>query len=123
MFHAQVSPTHKKVICILDIPMWTRGSCFKTLHVMLFTITFPGSGLMALVLAIDRLLAVYIPIRYLSFSRNYAFYLSSAGYSIVIPCFIASVMITYGSSDYANFPVGVFKKKFNYFTILDCWNM
>lgn len=87
----------------LDVPFSTRGDCFKALHVLLFTITFPGSGLMTLVLAIDRLLAVYKPLKYISFSRKYAVYLAASGYSIVVPAFIASWVITFGDEKYANF--------------------
>jgi hypothetical protein len=60
---------------------------------------------MTLILAIDRLLAVYTPIRYLKFSRSYAIYLSTIGYSLVMPIFISTVIITFGTSDYKNFPV------------------
>lgn len=89
----------------------TRGDCFATVHSLLFTVTFPGSGFMALVLAFDRLLAVYTPIRYLKFSRNYSIGLSIIGYSLVIPIFILSVIIVYGSTEYENVMVRFLKLK------------
>lgn len=76
-----------------------------TLHVILFTITYPGSGLMALIIAIDRALAVYMPIRYLKFSIKYTILLTILGYSLVIPVLISSFIIVYGTKEYNNFPV------------------
>lgn len=83
------------------MPISNRASCFHLLFPLV--IVFPGSGLMALTLAIDRLLSVYKPAKYLKFSINYAVYLALIGYSMVLPVLLASLIIVngeeYGSTE------------------------
>jgi NhaP-type Na+/H+ and K+/H+ antiporter len=90
---------------LVDIPFSNRGVCFQTVHVILMIITFPGSGLMTLALALDRCLAVYVPLRYLRFSRGYAVLISSLGYSLALPVFVYALIRTYGNADYGNVQV------------------
>jgi hypothetical protein len=90
---------------LVDIPFSNRGVCIQTLHVILMIITFPGSGLITLALALDRCLAVYVPLRYLSFSRGYAVLISSLGYSLALPVFVYALIRTYGNPDYGNVQV------------------
>ena len=75
---------------------------------ILFVITFPGSGLMCLIMAIDRMLSVYIPIRYLSFSIRYAIRIVVAGYSPALLILIASIVIVYGNEAYRTAKVETF---------------
>lgn len=116
------------------VPLSDRRSCFYLLFPLV--VVFPGSGLMAFVLAIDRLLAVIIPTVYLKFNRNYAVKLSLGGYSLALPILIASIVIVsrkeYGGTQvesYKSFNKNIksmdYLRFFRIFltSCLDFWNM
>ena len=51
-------------------------------------------------MAIDRMLSVYIPFRYLSFTIKYAIRIVVIGYSPTLLILVASIIIVYGNEAY-----------------------
>uniref|UniRef100_A0A914BV88 G-protein coupled receptors family 1 profile domain-containing protein n=1 Tax=Acrobeloides nanus TaxID=290746 RepID=A0A914BV88_9BILA len=81
------------------LPIWDRRTCFPQI---IFTITaLSGSGLIALSSAIDRFLAVIIPIRYMGFSTNYAIWLTSSIYMTILIVLVISTIIV-SNNDYGS---------------------
>nr|CDJ85916.1 7TM GPCR domain containing protein [Haemonchus contortus] len=54
-----------------DIPTVLRSECTKELFVQLMTISYQMQGILSMVVAFDRLLAVTIPIKYIKFGNHY----------------------------------------------------
>ncbi|VDO75018.1 unnamed protein product, partial [Haemonchus placei] len=54
-----------------DIPTVLRSECTKEVFVQLMTISYQMQGILSMVVAFDRLLAVTIPIKYIKFGNHY----------------------------------------------------
>ena len=66
--------------------------CFTTVHVIFFLIITPGAGIITLISAIDRMISVFLPIKYLKFSVRYAYFLMFCAFVYVIPTVVISAI-------------------------------
>ena len=73
----------------------TKWDCFLTVQSMFFTIVTPGAGWISLVICIDRLICVFLPIKYLKLTSRYAYIIMFSGIACTIPTFILSGVASY----------------------------
>ena len=66
---------------------------------MFFTIVTPGAGWISLVICIDRLICVFLPIKYLKLTSRYAYIIMFSAIACTIPTFILSGIASYEVRD------------------------
>uniref|UniRef100_A0A914DVE2 G-protein coupled receptors family 1 profile domain-containing protein n=1 Tax=Acrobeloides nanus TaxID=290746 RepID=A0A914DVE2_9BILA len=66
---------------------------------MFFTIVTPGAGWISLVICIDRLICVFLPIKYLKLTSRYAYIIMFSAIACTIPTFILSGLASYEVRD------------------------
>ncbi|EYC38856.1 hypothetical protein Y032_0690g1562 [Ancylostoma ceylanicum] len=76
-----------------EIPLTPRWKCSTLLYVQLITIAFQLQGVLLLAVAVDRLLAVITPIKYLQFNVKYTFVLAAGPYTLVAVATVTNVLI------------------------------
>ncbi|CAJ0603988.1 unnamed protein product [Cylicocyclus nassatus] len=77
------------------IPLIPRWVCARRIYVNLITMAYQLQGTLSLAVAIDRLLAVSIPFRYLKFGRKYNITLATGPYLLVAAGTITNFCTTY----------------------------
>ncbi|WKY06557.1 hypothetical protein Q1695_006606 [Nippostrongylus brasiliensis] len=81
-------------ISLSGIPLVSRSDCTKRFFVQLLTICYQMQGILSFIVALDRLLAVIFPVKYLKFGNFYNVLIIAAPCVIVLIPTVVNLVLT-----------------------------